>query len=216
MLAQSIADLQKEEPGLLGLGMAIPSVFGTGVQTYTDPIPMEGKTATGRPNVTWRQQPSLGEDIFNKITGTQISTIPKDQWVPLAEARKNEQLWKIKLDSIKKIVLTTGESQTVSNPITGAQISVYLDNGVVKTKDLTPKTTKPKATKTTRPKAIKVSSPKKMTISRVKAKKVANIKLAKIPKAPKMKAIKIKSPNLSKAKGLKIKKPKNVVYKIKV
>jgi hypothetical protein len=75
MLASDMFDLYREN-GLSGLGMGIPGAFGVGSQTYTDLIPLESKTATGKPTIKYRQAPSLGESILNKFTGTKVEPIP--------------------------------------------------------------------------------------------------------------------------------------------
>lgn len=75
MMIQDMYDLYREN-GADGLLMAFPGVFGIGSQTYMDQIPLETKTATGKPTIEWRSQPSLGETIINKITGTKIKSVP--------------------------------------------------------------------------------------------------------------------------------------------
>jgi hypothetical protein len=201
MVWQDMYDLVREK-GIIGIPMAIPGIFGVGSQTYTDRIPMTGKTATGKPNVQWRQAPGLGETILNKITGNQISDIPKDQWQPLVEQKKKEALWNINYSAIKSKVLETGESQTIQNPINGKTINVYLDNGVVKTKEIKVKdnkSTKSTKTKTTKPKKITIKSmpkPKKIRTIKIKSAKMPKFKLKKLKaiKAPKTKTIKLTNP----------------------
>jgi hypothetical protein len=94
MLASDMFDLYKEN-GLKGLFMGLPGGFGIGSQTYTDTIPLESKTATGKPTVKYRQQPSLGETILNKVTGTEVNPIPVkatyDQIQILKDAGKIEE-----------------------------------------------------------------------------------------------------------------------------
>lgn len=127
MLAQDVFDLVREN-GLKGIGMAIPGVFGVGSQTYADQVPMKGKTASGRDTTKWRQAPSLGETILNKVTGKEISTIPEEERAGLAEERLQELIHQANVDRAKKIVLETGKEMVVDGT------RVYLDDGIVKTK----------------------------------------------------------------------------------
>lgn len=130
IMAQDIYDLYRQD-GPDGIFKAIPSMFGVGTQTYTDQIPMLGKTPSGKANVQWRQQPSLGEAIVNKLTGNSISTIPEEQWPSLIEERNKDTIRKIEIDKAKKTVLSTGQPQTVGDTY------IYLKNGIVTTKKLT-------------------------------------------------------------------------------
>lgn len=127
MIISDAYDLQKEWGGA-GLLMAVPSAFGVGSQTYGDQIPMMDKTATGRPSIEWRQQPGLGETIYNTITGKEVSDIPEQYRKPLYDERRTEQLRKVDVDSAKMRVLQTGKPEQVGDTF------VYLENGVVKTK----------------------------------------------------------------------------------
>lgn len=127
MFVQDMYDLYRER-GSQGLLVGTPAAFGIGVQTYGDQVPMNAKTATGRPTVKWRQQPSLGEDILNKFSGTEITDIPKDQQEALRTKREADQLREIALTKAKSEVLLTGKPQTVGDTY------VYLDKGIVKTK----------------------------------------------------------------------------------
>lgn len=127
MLAQDAYDLSKEY-GIGGLAIAIPGAFGVGSQTYQDQIPMFTETATGNVGLKYRQQPSLGEAIFNSVTGTELSNVPKEYWKDLASERLNEQKRQIELTKAKSLVLASGEPQQVGDTY------VYLDNGVVKTR----------------------------------------------------------------------------------
>lgn len=127
MVSQDFFELYRDE-GIKGLGMALPAVFGTGVQTYGEQIPMKGKTPSGREKIEWRQKPTLGETIYNKATGTIISTIPKEEQRKLAKERMRDTLRKIEINKVKRVVLETGKSQTVDG------VRVYMDRGIVKTK----------------------------------------------------------------------------------
>jgi hypothetical protein len=197
MMAQDMYDLYREN-GLPGLAMAIPGIFGVGSQTYTDQIPMAGKTAMGKPNVQWRQAPGLGETILNKVTGTQISNIPQEQWQPLVEQKKAETQWNIKYTAAKTEVLESGKAQTIDNPITGKKILIYLDNGVVKTKEIKP-STKTKKQSSAKVKSLRVKVPKLAKIK--KPKKIKAPKLAKLKKIKKNK-IKVTQPKLVNIKPL--------------
>lgn len=75
MLAQDMFDLYKER-GLPGIGMGIPGIFGTGMQTYAEQIPLESRTKTGKPTIKWAQEPGLAETIVNKARGTEILPVP--------------------------------------------------------------------------------------------------------------------------------------------
>jgi hypothetical protein len=199
MVWQDMYDLYKSR-GPQGIGMALPGVFGVGSQTYTDQIPMTGKTATGKPNVQWRQAPGLGETLLNKITGNQVSDIPKEQWQPLVDQKQKEALWNIEYSALKSKVLETGETSTIKNPLNGKTMQVYLDNGVVKTKDITPKDTTTK--KSSSIKIKKAKAAKKVTLKLTKPKKIQNISI----KLSKPKTIKLK-----KLAKLKLTKPKKIV-----
>jgi len=132
MIAQDAFDLSKEYGLAQGIGMAIPGAFGVGSMTYGDQIPMLTKTSIGNPSVKWRSQPSLGETILNSITGKQISSIPKDQWRPLLKERTAEQKRQVEVNAAKQDVLNTGQPKYVGDTF------IFLDNGVVKTKVITP------------------------------------------------------------------------------
>jgi hypothetical protein len=92
--------------------MGIPGIFGFGSQTYQDQIPVKTKTKSGKETTTWRQAPSLGEEILNKLTGKQITNVPQEQIAGLQEQKKKETQYKIDLDKVKAQVLESGETQT--------------------------------------------------------------------------------------------------------
>lgn len=116
------------EYGAKGVVGAAPGFFGVGSQTYGDQVPTMGTTEAGNPTVKFRTKPGLGETILNTVTGNEVSTIPKDQWGPLYEERKQEQIRQAEVDKVKQIVLISGETQYVGDT------KIYLENGVVKTK----------------------------------------------------------------------------------
>jgi hypothetical protein len=126
MFAQDMFDLYREK-GFEGIGMALPAIFGVGVQTYGDQIPLNEKTPSGKPTIKWRQQPSLGETIVNKITGKDVTGVPEDIQDKLREEKKADIVRQADLDRAKKIVIETGETQVVGDT------KVYLEDGIVKT-----------------------------------------------------------------------------------
>lgn len=126
MMAQDMFDLYREN-GPKGLGMAIPGVFGVGSQTYTDQIPMNSKTPTGKDSIEWRQAPNLGETLINKVTGKEVTTIPEAEQQKLRDEKLAQTKRDIELTKAKSLVLETGEPQDVGDT------HVFLDNGVVKT-----------------------------------------------------------------------------------
>lgn len=214
MMANDLYDLYREY-GTKGLAMGIPGLFGAGSQTYTDQIPMKGKTASGKENITWRQAPSLGETIVNKVTGTQISNIPKEQWASLQEKKKVETQWGIDLAGIKAKVLSTGESQTAKNPVTGKDIQVYLKDGVVTTKEIKTKQAKTPKIKALKARRARVGRGRRTggrgRIAKVKAPKVSipKVSVKGLPKVPTVKAkklsFKVPTPKATARKSIKIK-----------
>ena len=127
MVSSDAFDLYREY-GAKGVAGAVPGFFGVGSQTYGDQVPTIGTTEANNPTIKWRTQPGLGETILNKMSGEEVSTIPKDQWKALYEERKQEQIRQAEVDKVKQMVLITGEPQYVGDT------KVYLENGVVKTK----------------------------------------------------------------------------------
>lgn len=128
MIAQDAFDLTREYGVDKGLPMAIPGAFGVGSMTYGDQIPMYSETASGNVGLKYRSQPGLGESIINKITGTQVSDVPREYWQPLAEERVEEQKRQAEVEKAKQLVLITGQPKQVGDTY------IYLENGVVKTK----------------------------------------------------------------------------------
>ena len=127
MLAQDLYELTREQ-GASRAWMALPAVFGVGVQTYGQPIPQATLTDAGRETISWRQPPSLGETLVNKATGTQVSNVPTSMHPALQHARQQETQRKLSINQAKRMVLETGQPQQVG------QTTVYLERGVVKTK----------------------------------------------------------------------------------
>jgi len=101
MVIQDVYDIYKER-GAEGLAMSIPAFFGVGMQTYGKQIPNIEKTDTGNPTIKLRGVPGLGEDIWNKITGTKVSNIPENQQQALVEEKIKEQDLAYQKEQIKK------------------------------------------------------------------------------------------------------------------
>lgn len=135
MLAQDIADLSHDKGFVLGPLMATPGFFGVGSQTYTDEIPMkEISKNTGQEKIRWRQAPSLGERAINWYTNQELSNIPQEQWPGLLEKKRKETQEKTALDTVRERVLETGNPERYGDKL------VYLQSGVVHTKDVAPQT----------------------------------------------------------------------------
>ena len=108
--------------------MALPGAFGVGVQTYGSLIPMLEKTVSGRPTIKFRGEPSLGETLVNRATGTQVSNIPASQRPAIQRARELEIRRKLEIDKAKRLTLEDGKRRRVGNTL------VFLHNGVVRTR----------------------------------------------------------------------------------
>jgi hypothetical protein len=129
MLAQDVYDLTREK-GWEGVPMAIPGAFGVGSQTYGEMTPVETKTPMGKPSIRWRQEPSLGEEIYNKVTGTKVTEIPEQEQKRLRKERLEKLKTEVDMNKAKRMVLETGQPQRVGGTY------IYLERGVVKTKKL--------------------------------------------------------------------------------
>lgn len=165
MLYQDMFDLQREW-GAKGYLMAVPGLFGVGVQTYGDDIPMKGKTASGKPNIQWQQQPDLGETLLNKVTGNEVSNIPQSEWAPFQAKRQADTLQQIAVDKAKADVLATGKPEWVGTKY------VHLNQGVVEAED--------KGYKPPKPSVFKGASKAKSTLfGSTKAKKSTLFKTKK-------------------------------------
>ena len=130
MVWQDMFELAQDKNSPLAALQAIPGLFGVGVNTYGNQIPMYTKTATGKPSVQFRQPPSLGETLLNKATGSEVTNVPEEQQQPLIEAKRTETLKGIELDKVKAQVLETGQPQVVGDTL------VFLKNGIVTTKKM--------------------------------------------------------------------------------
>jgi hypothetical protein len=111
MVAQDAYDLYKEK-GPEGLIMALPGIFGVGVQTYGKQIPNLQTTPAGNPTIKLSPVPGMSEDIVNKIRGTPASNIPLDQQQPLATKIQAEKQAKVNADKLKQ-QLESGKVKTV-------------------------------------------------------------------------------------------------------
>lgn len=56
-----------QSQGISGIPLVLPGIVGVGVQTYGKKIPVKGFTAGGNPNIQYRNPPSLGESLINKV-----------------------------------------------------------------------------------------------------------------------------------------------------
>ena len=128
MVAQDMYELAQERGPALGLPMALPAVFGVGVQTYGSKVPMLGRTPSGKEKIAFRNPPSLGESLVNQATGFKVSSIPEKLRPALVEARERERAEQVEVDKVKQLVLETGKPQWAGN------VYVYLDRGVIKTR----------------------------------------------------------------------------------
>lgn len=111
MVVQDMYDLYKEK-GLEGVGMAIPAIFGTGVQTYGEQVPIKDVTATGKPKVSFINKPGLGEDVWAKITGKRPDIIPDDTLYPeyLKKSQQQIAIEKAKQEEQKGIKISEPEA----------------------------------------------------------------------------------------------------------
>jgi len=127
MITQDFYDLMVED-GIIGATKAVPSVFGTGVQNYGKQIPVEGLTPSGKKNVKFRPQATLGEVLVNKATGRKLTTIPESEHEKLRQEKETKAASRYEIRKAKKRVLETGEPETKNG------IYIYLDDGEVKTR----------------------------------------------------------------------------------
>jgi soluble cytochrome b562 len=99
ILAQDMYELYRDN-GAKGLLTGAPSIFGIGGLTYTDQIPLESKTAQGKPTIKWENKPGLAGDIVNKIRGIEKK--------PVAVKSTYDEVQSLikagKIDEAKKIV----------------------------------------------------------------------------------------------------------------
>jgi hypothetical protein len=112
--------------------MAVPGAFGVGSQTYGDQVPVKERTKLGEDKIRWKQKPSIGGIVAGKIRGVSDTNIPISEQGPIIEEKKAKDLEKIQMDKIRARVLKTG------NPEQFAGKMVYVDRGVIRTKDFVP------------------------------------------------------------------------------
>lgn len=132
MIAQDYYDLSREWGPVKAAGMTLPGAFGVGSQTYGENIPVREFTKTGREKVKWQQAPSLGETVVRKVTGSPLSNIPESEMGAMREKRKAEQQESARIAEARERVADSGNPEQVGSKW------VYLDRGMVKTKDLAP------------------------------------------------------------------------------
>lgn len=106
-----------QEHGVARGWMAIPGAFGVGILSYGDLIPVLKETPSGRITVSFRDQPTLGETVVNRLTGRRVSNLPKSFKEPLAAVKRIQQQRDIKLDEAREIVRKTGRPVQVGNSI---------------------------------------------------------------------------------------------------
>jgi len=113
MVVQDMYDLYKER-GLVGIGMATPAIFGIGVQTYGEQVPIKDVTATGKPKVSFINKPGLGEDVWAKITGDKREEIISDPTLYPEYLRKKQA--KVALDKAKQEARKKGIKISATEP----------------------------------------------------------------------------------------------------
>ena len=112
MLTQDLVELAEDKGFTKAIGMTLPAVFGTGVQTYGKQIPNVNKKG----KLEWRNPPSIGERIYNKVTGQQISNIPLDQQKTLSDQHRVELQNKADVEKVKaQIMKAEGGSASVGD-----------------------------------------------------------------------------------------------------
>lgn len=100
MFAQDIVELTEDRGFAKAIGMELPSMLGIGVQTYGKQIPVIGQTQSGRSTVQWRNPADIGEKIYNKLTGDQVTTFSKEDQKTLDTIRRQEAKVKAETDKI--------------------------------------------------------------------------------------------------------------------
>lgn len=133
MIAQDMYDLYKDK-GMAGILAGSPAIFGLGVQTYGEQIPIKSTTKTGKESVQFRSAPTLGERLTAQLTGQQLTNVPQSEWAVLRKQKEIERKYTDELTKTKEEVLKTGQTKTIYNPIKNKNVTVYIKNGVVKTK----------------------------------------------------------------------------------
>lgn len=113
MVAQDINDLYTNDKNFIkSVGMSLPGLFGVGLQTYGKQIPTIDQSQTGKPNVQWVNTPDIGTEIYNKLTGQQVSNIPESQQNILAQNRQQELQTQANIDNAKaKLIKNNNQGQ---------------------------------------------------------------------------------------------------------
>ena len=91
MILQDMYELYLDR-GLDDVGLVIPGIFGIGVQTYGQQIPIFGVTPAGKPKIQYRSQPTIGETILSKIEGTPISPFNPEQQKALGQVKELQNI----------------------------------------------------------------------------------------------------------------------------
>lgn len=89
MLISDAYDLYQEH-GAKGLLALIPAALGVGVQTYGKKMPIVEKTTTGKEKIKLKFYPRLSDVLWSKLTGKQLTTIPKEQWEGISNVMAKE------------------------------------------------------------------------------------------------------------------------------
>jgi len=112
IIANDLKDLVKEgELNALGV---IPGVFGVGVQTFNDRIPII-KTEGGKQKVEFRSQPQIGEEVLNWATGKKTPEFTPEEQQIYSEQQKEKSLSNVSKEETKKNAETLYE-QIMSKP----------------------------------------------------------------------------------------------------
>ena len=89
--------------------LALPAIFGAGIQTYGKQIPYTSQTASGKPTIKYKGIPGLPEDLVNSVRGTPASDIPQDQWGPLLEANDKKTKEDVTKQQMKEQIKNGGK-----------------------------------------------------------------------------------------------------------
>jgi len=109
--------------------MAIPGAFGVGMNTYGELIPLLKETPSGELKVGFRDRPTVGEYLVNRLRNRPTTTLPESFQQPLAQAKRLQQQREIQLEEAKQLVRQTGRSVRVGNSVVFRNAA-----GIIKTK----------------------------------------------------------------------------------
>ena len=135
MIVQDIHDIYKEG-GFKDIGLSAPAVFGVGMQTYNNQIPMVEKNVEGKYTLKWKQSPTVGEALINKATGAKLSNVPEEHREQLFKEKQEKTQQKIEFDKVKQQVLNDKKPRKYKDKL------IYLERGVIKTRSFTPSSIK--------------------------------------------------------------------------